>query len=186
MSFMPMAHTRSNLKDENNATKTKPGEMPGFFYWEDVMGKNNDITNNEQNNCKEMNGDLQYFIDNFAKRFPDFEKPQKDKWINSSVRIIFENRIFYIGIESNEWHTMIKLIQKENSHDDQLEELQKCHYKEYLDGILEILSERMPSIWSCYSGRRQQKTLKSAMESTRKKALMAANRRMFSVCCLQY
>lgn len=64
---------------------------------------------------------------------------------------IMENSLFEIVVEDNEWSYAVKLVQKEDDYDNHLEGLQKKHYKNYLEGIKNILLEMFPSI-GCYGG----------------------------------
>lgn len=85
------------------------------------------------------------FIHMFSKKFKSFAKTDKN------YGVILENELFEIEIEDNEWSYAVKLIQKECWYDNHLEGLQKKHYKNYLDGIRDVMLELFPSIGS-YSG----------------------------------
>ena len=151
------------------------GKYEGLYYISkdctDVYYRSNDTTDDEFETC--LLGDLNYedltggewlydecgsgeeledvlecFANIFTARFPSFKTPQKDKWINNSIRVILENELFYIGVEDNEWSTAVKLLQKDDPFDNHLEGLQKRHYKKYLDGMLETLLERLPNVWA--------------------------------------
>lgn len=67
--------------------------------------------------------------------------------------VILENNLFQIEIEDNEWSYAVKLLQKEQDYysDGFLEGLQARHYKEYLDGLQEVLFDLFPSIGT-YAG----------------------------------
>lgn len=85
------------------------------------------------------------FINMFCKKFKSFSKTGKD------YGVILENNLFEIEIEDNEWSYAVKLIQKECWYDNHLDGLQKKHYKNYLNGMKNILLELFPSI-GCYCG----------------------------------
>lgn len=61
---------------------------------------------------------------------------------------IMENSLFEINIEDNEWGYAIELIQKD---DYALSGLQKNHYKQYLDGMEDVLLGLFPEI-GCWTG----------------------------------
>lgn len=88
---------------------------------------------------------LEEFIDCMENKFKSFIRTGKD------YGTIMENNLFEIEIEDNEWSYAVKLIQKEDDWDNHLEGLQKKHYKNYLDGIKNILLDMFPSI-GCYGG----------------------------------
>lgn len=100
---------------------------------------------------EELDDVLECFKDSFIKMFPSFERTKPQKWIDRSTMAILENKLFYIGIEDNQWSEAVKLLQKEDLYDDHLEGLQKRHYQRYLDGMKKALLERLPSIGT-YSG----------------------------------
>lgn len=102
--------------------------------------------------AEEFDDVLQCFIEGFTKRFPSFKRVTKEKWLDRSIRVILENELFYIGVEDNEWSEAVKLLQKEPPYGDgALEGLQKRHYEQYLEGMKQVLLERLPSIGT-YSG----------------------------------
>lgn len=92
------------------------------------------------------------FIDNFKndfiKKFNSFSDIS-----GSYFGSILENELFKIQIIDNEWGYAICLIQKESSYYDNYnkENLQKRHYKNYLNGIKECLFNQFDEIGS-YSG----------------------------------
>lgn len=105
----------------------------------------------EWGSSEELDDVLECFKDSFTEMFPSFERVPKDKRIDRSIRVILENKLFYIGVEDNQWSDALKLLQKEDPYDDHLLGLQKRHYQRYLDGIKKALLERLPSIGT-YSG----------------------------------
>ena len=64
---------------------------------------------------------------------------------------IMENNLFKIKVVDNQWSYAVMLIQKENDYDDCLRGLQKRHYKNYLEGMKDILLDMFPEI-GCYTG----------------------------------
>lgn len=88
------------------------------------------------------------FIQNFTSmmenKFKSFVSTGND------YGTIMENSLFEIKVEDNEWSYAVKLIQKESGYEN-LEGLQKKHYKNYLNGIKTILLDLFPSI-GCYGG----------------------------------
>lgn len=75
-------------------------------------------------------------------RFKSFESC--DMWLGDDHAIL-ENNLFYIAITDNEWSYAVKLIQKEDDYGC-LEGFQKKHYKNYLEGIKEILLDMFPTV----------------------------------------
>lgn len=71
-----------------------------------------------------------------------------DKWLGGTQHAILQNGLFYIAIEDNEWSLAVKLLQKEPEWncDSWLLNLQKRHYKRYLEGIRDALLEQFESI----------------------------------------
>ena len=94
---------------------------------------------------------LECFTEGFTRMFTSFKRVEKDKWLDRSIRVILESELFYVGVEDNEWSVAVKLLQKDDPHDNHLEGLQKRHYQQYLDGMKKVLLERLPSIGT-YSG----------------------------------
>lgn len=84
------------------------------------------------------------FIELMQKKFKSFSDT------GQRYGIILENNLFNIEIEDNEWSYAIKLTQKEYYYYN-LENLQKKHYENYLEGIKLSLLELFPSI-GCYGG----------------------------------
>lgn len=105
----------------------------------------------EWGSAEELDDVLECFKDSFTRMFPSFERVSPQKWIDRSTMAILENKLFYIGIEDNEWSEAVKLLQKEDPYSDSLSGLQKQHYQRYLDGMKKALLERLPSI-GCYTG----------------------------------
>ena len=83
-----------------------------------------------------------------------------DLWIDRERQAILENKLFYICLCDNQWSIAVMLIQKEPEYGDKdLEGLQKCHYKGYLEIIKEALFEQFDEIGT-YSGAWTSGTLK--------------------------
>ena len=87
---------------------------------------------------------IQNFTSEMEKKFKSFEST------GDNFGAIMENSLFEVVVEDNEWSYAIKLIQKENDYEN-LEGLQKKHYKNYLNRIKTILLDLFPSI-GCYGG----------------------------------
>lgn len=94
---------------------------------------------------------LDCFVESFTRMFQVFKRVDKDKWLDRSIRIILESKLFYVGVEDNEWSVAVKLLQKDDPYDNHLEGLQKRHYQQYLGGMKKALLERLPSIGT-YAG----------------------------------
>ena len=86
--------------------------------------------------------DFIYFM---TKKFKSFTKT------GDEYGVILQNDLFEIEIEDNQWSYAVKLIQKEDDYDNHLEGLQKKHYKNYLNGMKNVLLELFPTIGS-YGG----------------------------------
>lgn len=90
---------------------------------------------------------LECFMDDFAKMFPAFTRSGSNEWIGNSVRVILESKLFYIGLEDNEWSVAVKLLQKEEPWGlNWMENLQGMLYQKYLEGMKTSLLKRLPSI----------------------------------------
>lgn len=57
----------------------------------------------EWGSAEELDDVLECFKDSFTRMFPSFERVSPQKWIDRSTMAILENKLFYIGIEDNEW-----------------------------------------------------------------------------------
>lgn len=88
------------------------------------------------------------FMDDFRRRFPSFERPNKEFWLDrSDRRVILESKLFYICMEDNEWSMAVELVQKEEPWGEVwMENLQKRLYEKYLEGMKRALLMRLPSI----------------------------------------
>lgn len=94
---------------------------------------------------------LDCFVESFTRMFQVFKRVDKDKWLDRSIRVILESKLFYVGVEDNEWSVAVKLLQRDDPYDNHLEGLQKRHYQQYLGGMKKALLERLPSIGT-YTG----------------------------------
>lgn len=104
------------------------------------------IYDEEGTGCEEDDV-LECLMDDFTKMFPSFDRAGSDKWLGNSVRVIMESRLFYVGIEDNEWSVAVKLLQKEEPWGlPWMENLQGRFYQKYLDGLKTCLLARLPSI----------------------------------------
>ena len=105
----------------------------------------------EEGSAVDLDDVLECFKDSFTEMFSSFKRVKPQKWIDRSTMAILENKLFYIGVEDNQWSVAIELLQKDDPYDDHLMGLQKRHYQRYLDGMKKALLERLPSI-GCYGG----------------------------------
>lgn len=83
------------------------------------------------------------FVEGVEKRFSSFVTT------GDSFGVIMVNNLFKIKVVDNEWSYAIELIQKESDYGDCLDGLQKKHYKNYLNGMKDILLAIFPEI-GCY------------------------------------
>lgn len=124
------------------------GKYEGLYYidWNKFFGTYEDDNGNEV--VDENDYDLQHmiyedsmemFIEDFTKKFPSFAA--SSGWLQNEEKVLMENNLFYIVTEDNEWSVAIKLIQKEQDYYSKgnIENLQSKHYKNYLEGIKNIL-----------------------------------------------
>lgn len=100
----------------------------------------------EWESAEEYDDVLDCFVESFTRMFPVFKRVDKDKWLDRSIRVILESKLFYVGVEDNEWSVAVKLLQRDDPYDNHLEGLQKRHYQQYLGGMKKALLERLPSI----------------------------------------
>ena len=84
------------------------------------------------------------FAASMKNRFPSFQTPRKQEWINDGL-VIVENSLFAVTFEDNQWSTAVKLLQKEHWCYDYAG-LQKQHYQRYLDGIRDALFEQFETL----------------------------------------
>lgn len=96
---------------------------------------------------------MECLVDSFTKKFPSFAdaREPRGRWIRGNrgyedVQIVMESKLFYIGIEDNEWSMAVMLIQKEDPWDGSLEGLQAGHHQRYLDGIRDCLLDRVDEL----------------------------------------
>lgn len=139
-------HVYRDLEDTTDYPECKL--MGDLGYDELASGKwlyDEEGTMNEQEDIEEC------FVDDFGRMFPSFERAKPNVWIGGSVRALMESKLFYIGIEDNEWSMAVKLIQKESEYGNELVGLQSRHYQRYLDGMKRALLNRLPSI-GIYTG----------------------------------
>lgn len=95
---------------------------------------------------------LECFMDDFTRRFPAFKRSGANEWIGNSVRVILESKLFYIGLEDNEWSIAVKLLKKEEPWGlNWMENLQGRLCQKYLEGMKTCLLDRLPSIGT-YAG----------------------------------
>lgn len=85
---------------------------------------------------------INMFIKDMMKKFGSFVAT------GETYGTIMENSLFEIKIEDNEWSCAIELIQKD---DYSVSGLQKKHYKQYLDGMEDVLLGMFPEI-GCWTG----------------------------------
>lgn len=112
----------------------------------------NDWLYDEWGTEEEAEDILECFVNDFVQLFPSFSKTCPNEWLGGSVRVILESKLFYIGIEDNEWSLAVKLIQKEEPWGfNWMGNLQKRLYQRYLDGMKTCLLDRLPSI-GIYAG----------------------------------
>lgn len=96
-------------------------------------------------------------VDDFTKRFPSFEDVRGtgrwvcDSFLYNGVEVLMESKLFYIGIEDNQWSMAVMLIQKDPPWGYCIEGLQARHYQRYLDGIRDCLFNRLDELGT-YSG----------------------------------
>lgn len=133
------------------------GNYEGLFYvdWDNFSSQFEDgdgnIVVDYDFQREEWEIALAEFVSDFMKKFNSFSKC--NKWISNSERAVLENSLFYIAVEDNEWSMAVKLIQKEQGYYDMgnIENLQKKHYKTYLEGIKECLFNQFNELGT-YSG----------------------------------
>lgn len=84
---------------------------------------------------------INMFVEDMTKKFDSFVATGK------TYGVIMENSLFEIKIEDNEWSYAVELIQKD---DYSISGLQKKYYKQYLDGMKDVLLLLFPEIgyWS--------------------------------------
>lgn len=85
---------------------------------------------------------INMFVEDMTKKFDSFVATDK------TYGVIMENSLFEIKIEDNEWSYAVELIQKD---DYSISGLQKKHYKQYLDGMKDVLLLLFPEI-GCWTG----------------------------------
>lgn len=85
---------------------------------------------------------INMFVEDMTKKFDSFVATGK------IYGTIMENSLFEIKIEDNEWSYAVELIQKD---DYALSGLQKKHYKQYLDGMKDVLLLLFQEI-GCWTG----------------------------------
>lgn len=92
---------------------------------------------------------LNCFYDEFHRTCPSFVPASKNVYLKSNRRAVYENELFYICTEDNDWGLAVELIQKDGYSDCQcawLAGLQRTHYRKYLDGMRNALLSRLPEI----------------------------------------
>ena len=128
------------------------GEYEGLFYidWDNFSSEYEDdygeIITDYDMQRDDFKSSLYEFKDSFMEKYPSFSKCEK--WISNQEKAVLENKLFYIAIEDNQWSMAIKLIQKEQDYYDNgnLNNLQKRHYQNYLDGIRDTLFEQFEEL----------------------------------------
>jgi hypothetical protein len=90
---------------------------------------------------------LDDFISNiscdFVHKFNSFILEKTGRaWIDNETRIIAQNNLYYLAIQDNQWSLAIKLIQK-----DDLESLQKKHFKSYKKALVQILFDYASEVY---------------------------------------
>lgn len=120
--------------------------LMGELDYEELTGGN--WLYDEEGTGNEEDDILECFMDDFTRRFPSFERLDKDFWLGrSDRRVILESKLFYIAVEDNQWSLAVELIQKEEPYGfNWMENLQKRLHEKYLDGIKRCLLNRLPSI----------------------------------------
>lgn len=102
----------------------------------------NDYEYDEDLSCWNAEDYINMFISDMTKKFDSFVAT------GTTYGTIMENSLFEIKIEDNEWSYAIELIQKD---DYGISGLQKKHYKQYLDGMKDVLLGMFPEI-GCWTG----------------------------------
>ena len=93
---------------------------------------------------------LDQFQESIQNRFDSFWTC--NEWLGNGKYACLENGLFYIVTEDNEWSMAVELIQKEESFDlPRMKNLQKKHYRQYLDGIRDALFEQFAEL-GVYAG----------------------------------
>lgn len=136
-------------RDSEDTTDYPECKLMGDLGYDELVGGK--WMYDEEGTMIEQEDIEECFIDDFGRMFPSFEKSKPNVWIGRSVRALMESKLFYIGIEDNEWSIAVKLIQKESDYGNELVGLQSRHYQRYLDGMKRALLNRLPSI-GIYTG----------------------------------
>lgn len=96
---------------------------------------------------------VECLVDDFTRKFKSFKdaREPRGRWIRDNrlyedVQVVMESKLFYVGIEDNEWSMAVMLIQKEDPYDGSLDGLQSGHYRQYLDGIRDCLFNRVDEL----------------------------------------
>ena len=102
----------------------------------------NDYEYDDDLSCWNAEDYINMFVNDMTKKFGSFVAT------GETYGTIMKNSLFEIKIEDNEWSYAIELIQKD---DYTLSGLQKKHYKQYLDGMKDVLLDLFPEI-GCWTG----------------------------------
>ncbi len=101
---------------------------------------------------------VECFVDDFTRKFHSFwdAREPRGRWIKDNrlyenVQIVMESKLFYIGVEDNQWSMAVMLIQKKSIWSYSLDGLQAGHFQRYLDGMRDCLFNRLDRLGT-YAG----------------------------------